>query len=553
MDFPGLALSTDVFSASNKGSFPIKAFQVCKTYPKTGLASLNKKISFKIKITLKISKGKNSMKILLVYPKYPETFWSLNYALKFISKKASHPPLGLLTVAAMLPGEWEKKVVDMNVTALADKDLEWADYVFISAMSVQTASVRTVINRCKEKGVKTVAGGPLFTVGHQNFEDIDHFVLNEAEVTLPLFLTDLKNGCAGHVYTSRETPDIRKTPAPLWGLINIKKYATMSLQYSRGCPFNCEFCNIPALYGHKVRTKAKVQVLNELEKLYKLGWRGDVFFVDDNFIGNRRGLKQEILPGLAEWMKGKRHPFSFNTEASIDLSDDPELMRLMVRAGFNSVFVGIETPNEESLAECNKAQNRNRDLIACVKRIQNSSLYVTGGFIVGFDNDPPSIFDRLSAFIQETGIVPAMVGLLNAPRGTRLYQRLVKEGRLLGDISGDNMDCSINFVPKMDFSTLIKGYKDVLGKIYAPEHYYKRIKNFLREYRPAQKRSFYFHLNYISAFLKTILFLGILEKERIYYWRLCLWSLFRRPKLFPMAITFSIYGFHFRKIFEKHM
>lgn len=494
------------------------------------------------------------MKILLVYPKYPDTFWSLKYALKFISKKATHPPLGLLTVAAMLPKEWEKKLVDMNVTTLRDKDLECADYVFISAMSIQKASVKQVITRCQKMGIKIIAGGPLFTIGCEDFEDIghiDHFVLNEAEITLPAFLEDLKNGCAKRIYTSKELPDMQNTPIPLWELINMKKYAIMSIQYSRGCPFSCEFCNIPALYGHKVRTKSKAQIVAELESLYSQGWRGDVFFVDDNFIGNKKRLEEEILPAMIEWMERKRYPFSFNTEASIDLSDDEELMQLMVKAGFTSVFVGIETPNEESLTECNKVQNKNRDLVACVKKIQKFGLQVQGGFIVGFDHDPPSIFERLSTFIQESGIVTAMVGLLNAPHSTKLYQRLVKEGRLLKDVSGDNTDFSINFTPKMNYEILIKGYERILSRIYSPEPYFKRVMTFLREYEPFEKKAFHFRCNYLGAFFKSILFLGIIDKERVYYWKLFFWSLFRRPQLFHLAITFAIYGFHFRKIFEN--
>ena len=493
------------------------------------------------------------MKILLVYPKYLDTFWSFKGALKFISKKATHPPLGLLTVAAMLPKEWEKKLIDMNVTTLRDKDLEWADFVFVSAMSIQKASVKEVISRCKKIDIKIVAGGPLFTIGYEGFEDVDHFVLNEAEITLQPFLEDLKNGRAQHIYTSQERPDIQKTPLPLWDLIDMKKYAIMSIQYSRGCPYDCEFCNISALYGRKVRTKSETQIISELEDLYSQGWRGDIFFVDDNFVGRKRKLKEEILPAIIEWMERKRHPFSFYTEASIDLSDDDELMQCMVKAGFTSVFVGIETPNEESLVECNKVQNRNRDLVACVKKIQKFGLQVVGGFIVGFDSDPPSIFERLSVFIQESGIVTAMVGLLNAPRSTSLYQRLVKEGRLLKDVSGDNTDFSINFIPKMDYEMLIKGYKKILSRIYSPEPYYKRVREFLREYRPSQRKAFRFNFSYVGAFFKTILFLGIIERERVYYWKLFLWSLFRRPQLFHLALTFAIYGFHFRKIFGNYL
>ncbi|TET98784.1 MAG: DUF4070 domain-containing protein [Candidatus Stahlbacteria bacterium] len=493
------------------------------------------------------------MKVILVYPRYPDTFWSFKYALKFISKKATHPPLGLLTVATMLPEEWEKKLVDMNVTTLREKDLEWADFVFVSAMSIQKASVKEVISKCKKMGIKIVAGGPLFTTGYEEFEDVDYFVLNEAEVTLPPFLEDLKNGCAKHIYTSKELPDIQKTPIPLWELVDMRKYASMNIQYSRGCPFNCEFCDIPVLYGHKVRTKSREQILAELESLYFQGWRDGVFFVDDNFIGNKRKLKKKILPAIIEWMEREKYPFYFNTEASIDLSDDEELMQLMVKAGFDSVFVGIETPNEESLAECNKLQNKNRDLVSCVRKIHKFGLQVQGGFIVGFDNDPPSIFKRLIAFIQESGIITAMVGLLNAPRGTKLYQRLVKEDRLLNDISGDNTDFSINFIPRMDYETLIKGYKKIVSRIYSPKHYYERVMRFLKEYNPLQKKAFHFHFNYLGAFFKSILLLGIKEKGRCYYWKLFFWSLFRRPRLFPLAITFSIYGFHFRKIVENYL
>jgi radical SAM superfamily enzyme YgiQ (UPF0313 family) len=493
------------------------------------------------------------MKILFVYPNYPETFWSFKYALKFIGKKATHPPLGLLTVAALLPQEWEKKLVDMNVTTLKDTDIEWADYVFISAMSIQTEPVKRLIERCKRLGVKIVAGGPLFTTGYEEFEGVDHFVLNEAEITLPLFLEDLQNGCARHLYTSQALSDIDKTPIPLWELIDMKKYAIMSLQYSRGCPYHCEFCDIPFLYGNKVRIKGKDSIIAELESLHAHGWRGEVFFVDDNFIGNTRKLKREFLPALIEWMERKGCPFVFNTEASIDLADDEELMHVMVQAGFTGVFVGIETPNEASLAECNKIQNKNRDLIASVKKIQGSGLNVTAGFIIGFDNDPPSIFERLTTFIQESGIVSAMVGLLNAPRGSKLYERLLKEGRILQEVTGDNTDFTINFMPRMDYETLIRGYGRVINSIYSSEPYYQRMKMFLKDFKYTQKKTFQFHFYYLTAFLRSILFLGIIDKERVYYWKIFFWSLFKRTQLFPWALVFAVYGYQYRKVFGKYL
>lgn len=495
------------------------------------------------------------MNVLLVYPRCPDTFWSFRHALRFISRKAACPPLGLLTVAALLPVKWEKRLVDMNVSELTDREIAWADYVFIGAMSVQQESARSVIRRCKSLGAKIVAGGPLFTARDDDFagEDVDHFVLGEAEITLPLFLKDLAAGNPQAVYTTGEWADIRTTPVPLWDLIRLQHYATMSLQYSRGCPYDCEFCDITVLYGRTPRTKDKEQVIAELESLYVRGWRGNLFLVDDNFIGNKTKVKRDILPAIIEWMEAREYPFTFSTEASINLADDEELARLMVRAGFNSVFVGIETMNEESLIECGKVKNQNRDLIGSVRKIQQLGMEVQGGFIVGFDSDPDSIFDRLSGFIQESGIATAMVGLLNAPRGTRLYERLQKEGRLLHTISGDNTDSSMNFRPKMSRETLISGYRRILQSIYAPKHYYARVKHFLRQYQPVRRGRFRLHGNQLSALCKSAVVLGVVGPERLHYWKLFFWSLLRRPRLFPEAITLAIYGFHFRKVFQQHL
>lgn len=489
----------------------------------------------------------------MVYPQYPDTFWSFKHALKFISKKAAFPPLGLLTVAAMLPREWEKKLVDMNLTSLTDKDIEWADYVFISAMSVQKDSAKNVISRCKHLDTRIVAGGPLFTMEQEEFQELDHLVLNEAEVTLPLFLEDLKNGCAKHTYTANEWPDINTTPIPAWELANIKKYSSMSIQYSRGCPFDCEFCDIVVLNGHKPRTKDKNNIIKELDTLYNRGWRSSVFVVDDNFIGNKRKLKEETLPAMINWMEQKKYPFSLNTEASINLADDEELIKLMVKAGFDAVFIGIETPNEESLTECSKSQNKNRDMVVAVRKLQNFGLQVQGGFIVGFDNDPLSIFEKQINFIQKSGIVTAMVGLLNAPHGTRLYHRLKKENRLITAFTGNNTDCSINFIPKMNYDTLINGYKNILNTIYSPKKYYERVNNFLKDYKPRAKNSSEkIRFEHIKAFIRTAWILGIKEKGRKYYWRLLAWTLLRRPHSLVMSITLAIYGFHFRKVVDSY-
>ena len=491
------------------------------------------------------------MKIVLLYPEFPDTFWSFKHALKFVHKKAGAPPLGLLTVAAMLPPEWEKRLVDLNITNLSAKDLAWADAVFISAMIVQRESARAAIARCKEAGVMVVAGGPLFTMEYEQFPQVDHFVLNEAELTLPPFLADLANGRAQHLYTTTDFPDIHLTPAPLWRLADFKHYDTVSIQFSRGCPYRCDFCNITSLLGHRPRTKTAPQIIAELDSLYALGWRRNIFFVDDNFIGNKKQIKEEVLPALIAWRKDKSG-LPFSTEASINLADDPELLSLMVQAGFDTVFVGIETPNEDSLAECSKNQNKNRDLVESVKRLQRAGLQVQGGFIVGFDNDPPSIFQQQIDFIQESGIVTAMVGLLQAPPGTRLFERLQKEGRLVNSMSGDNVDGTTNIIPKMGLDSLRQGYRQLLDHIYAPQFYYDRVITFLNEYHPPEIRT-YLDLQYVLALGRSIYRLGIRGVERIHYWRLFFWTLFRRPRLFPLAITLAIMGYHFRQVAELHV
>jgi radical SAM superfamily enzyme YgiQ (UPF0313 family) len=492
------------------------------------------------------------MNILLVYPQYPVTFWSFKYALKFIAKKASLPPLGLLTVAAMLPQEWNQRLVDLNTEKLTDADIRWADYVLISAMSIQKESADSIIERCRLLGTKVIAGGPHFTAYAEDYGHVDHLILNEAEITLPLFLADLAQGKPQRVYTSPLWADLSKTPLPRFDLMQMKHYASMNIQYSRGCPFDCDFCNITVLYGRIPRTKDAGQVVAELEALYLRGWRGSVFMVDDNFIGNKGKLKKELLPAILDWMERRKHPFKLFTEVSINLADDGELMQLMVRAGFDQVFVGIESPNEESLVECGKHQNQNRDLIANVRKIQHAGLEVQAGFIVGFDKDPVTIFERLTSFIQESGIVTAMVGLLNAPTGTKLHRRLEQEGRIIKNQTGDNTDFSINFVSKMNNDTLVNGYRQILGTIYSPKHYYARVRKFLQEYQPPKKLQSHFKFMYVRAMAQSVVRLGILGRERYQYWKLFFWSLVRKPRLFPLAITFSIYGFHFRQVLLRH-
>jgi radical SAM superfamily enzyme YgiQ (UPF0313 family) len=424
--------------------------------------------------------------------------------------------------------------------------------VFVSAMIVQGRSVEEVVGRCNRLGRKVVAGGPLFTMAEERLAGVSHFVLGEAEVTLPLFLKDLAAGCPKPVYESSERPELHETPLPLWSLIDVRHYATMNIQYSRGCPFDCEFCDIAFLNGHVPRTKDRHELIRELDAIYAMGWHGSVFIVDDNFIGNKKKLKAEILPAMAAWSAKRGFPFSFYTEASINLADDEELMNLMTSAGFNRVFIGIETPNEDSLSECNKSQNRGRDLAESVKKIQNHGFEVQGGFIVGFDNDPLSIFRSQINFIEKTGIVTAMVGLLNAPRGTRLYQRLKKENRLVADMTGDNTDCSLNFVPKMNRDMLIDGYKHILATIYSPKPYYRRITTFLKEYKPPKLRfAKAFKFYHIPAFFRTIWVLGIVDKGRPHFWQLFGATIFRRPRLLAISLNLAVFGLHFRKVAEK--
>lgn len=488
------------------------------------------------------------MKILLVYPETPPTFWSFKDALKFVSKKAAEPPLGLITVAAMLPVEWEKKLVDLNVSKLYDADIARADYVFLTGMNVHLRSFKEIVRRCNKLGVKVVAGGPLCTTQYKEILGVDHFILNEAEITLPQFLKDLRKGNPKHVYETVDFPDVSYTPIPLWELLDMKKYASMSLQYSRGCPYDCEFCSITMLNGRKPRAKSADQFIAELNRLYELGWRGGISVVDDNFIGNKRKLKTEFLPALINWSKDRKYPFFFITEVSINLADDDELMKLMMEAGFNSVFVGIETPNSDSLTECGKAINLKRNLVDSVLKMQRNGMLVSGGFIVGFDNDTESVFDEQIDFIQQSGIANAMVGLLNAPTGTKLFKRLREEGRLLDMFSGNNMDASINFIPKMNYVDLIKGYSRLLNTIYSQEEYYKRLKTFLKEYKVPDWTSKKLTVDQIKAFFRLLLRLGLFEKGKKYFWKLFFISLWKYPRKFPTAMTLAVYGFHFRRV-----
>ncbi|HEY5909967.1 MAG TPA: B12-binding domain-containing radical SAM protein [Verrucomicrobiae bacterium] len=486
------------------------------------------------------------MKILLLCPPTPETFWSFKHVLRFVSKRSTFPPLGLLTVAALLPAEWELRLVDMNVEPLSDEDMRWADYVMLSAMIVHKAAVSGLVERCRRFSKPVIAGGPLFSTGRETFPHIQHFVLGEAEDLMPQIIEDLRSGTLRPLYTAPDRPDVTRSPVPRWDLVDLRHYVTMAVQFSRGCPFDCEFCDIPGMNGHVPRTKTPVQLVAELEQLRLRGWKDMVFVVDDNFIGNKKQTKA-LLRELIKWRTLTRSPIGFLTEASANLADDPELCDLMVRAGFKKVFVGIETPSAESLEECRKLQNCHRDLAETVKILQRAGLEVMGGFIVGFDHDGPDIFKRQFEFIQHSGVVTAMVGLLNALPETRLYRRLKKEGRLESDSTGNNTEARLNFRPKLSREFLINGYRDLMKRLYEPRHYYQRIRTFLERQQPCGP-----HLGVsrpdLEAFVKSLWLLGVWHQGRLAYWRLLVTALLRRPRQFPKAMELAIIGYHFRRV-----
>jgi radical SAM superfamily enzyme YgiQ (UPF0313 family) len=485
-------------------------------------------------------------KVLMIYPEIPETFWSFKHSLKFIGKKSSFPPLSLLTVAALLPERFEARIVDLNVDKLRPKTLAWADLVFVSAMLVQKDSLERVISRCKALGKVVVAGGPYPTSSYESIEGVDHFVLGEAEITLAPFIADWEAGAAKRVYRSEERADLALTPPPRYDLVDMRRYSSMLLQYSRGCPFSCEFCEIVELFGRRPRVKGARQFLAEVESIYALGYRGSVFIVDDNFIGNKIEVKK-LLPALARWQEERGRPFSFFTEASVDLAKDEELLDLMVSAGFNMAFVGIETPVEASLALTNKRQNLGVSLLDSVRRIQEKGIEVTGGFILGFDADPADIAERQISFIRESGISTAMVGLLTALPGTRLYRRLFSEGRILGESTGENTHArELNFVPRMAKSELIAAYAAVLKAIYEPKAYFERCLTLLKRLprRASVNRSF-------PGFLATLANIRALVMSLVgqgfssygaHYFRFLGSVLRERAWLFPKAVELAILG-----------
>ncbi|MBK8270964.1 MAG: B12-binding domain-containing radical SAM protein [Planctomycetes bacterium] len=486
------------------------------------------------------------MNILLVYPATPPTFWSFTHVLPFISKKAAFPPLGLLTVAAMLPNDWNLQLIDLNVMALSDAHIDWADYVMVSGMIVHADSARNIIQQAAARSKPVIAGGPLFITGHERFPEVHHFVLAEAEEIMAEFVADMNIGALKRYYRSSRRPDLTHSPIPRWDLIHPKDYATMSVQFSRGCPFNCDFCDIIVMNGRVPRVKTSEQMIAELESLAASGWKGPVFFVDDNFIGNKAKVKVFLRELIAK-QRSAHLRFRFLTQASLNIVDDLELMDLMVEAGFKSLFIGIESPSEDSLVECAKAQNTKRDLVSAVRIIHNKGMEVMGGFIVGFDSDKPSIFERQLQFIQEAGVVTAMVGLLTALPETRLFARLKAEGRILSHSTGNNLDAILNFVPRLDRKMLIDGYRELVRQLYTPRAYYRRIISFLKEYHPAGPSARLCRSD-VKAFLRSLWVMGVARKGRREYWKFVLRSFVFHRQAFVEAMRLAITGFHFRRI-----
>jgi radical SAM superfamily enzyme YgiQ (UPF0313 family) len=490
------------------------------------------------------------MKVLLVYPEFPETYWSFSHAISFEGKRSAFPPLGLLTVSALLPDEWERRLVDLNIESLKPADLDWADLVFASAMLVQKDSLRRIVRQCKERGKRVVVGGPYITTGAADLPEADHIFLGEAETTLPEFVRDLERGELKRIYQATERPDLIHSPIPDFQLADLSQYSAMSVQYSRGCPFQCEFCDIIEIYGRSPRTKSNEQVLGELDALLRLGWRGTVFVVDDNFIGNKRNVKK-LLPELIAWSERHNHPFSFLTEASVNLAEDEELLNGMRQAGFRRVFIGIETPVTESLKETQKHQNMRHDLLDSVRKIQSYGMEVMAGFIVGFDNDPEDIFERQIDFIRESAIPLAMVGLLQALPETQLWRRLEREGRLLKESSGNNTDGSINFIPRMDAKRLVEGYKSILQSIYSPREYYQRALDCLeRIVAKTPEPRLGGPMDDIMALFRVVYTLGVRDRARREFWRYLRLVVYHHRNNLAVAVRMAALGYHFRKLIE---
>ena len=489
-------------------------------------------------------------RILLVYPEIPATYWSMRHAIRLIGKKGLMPPLGLLSIAGYFPeDEFELTLVDMNVRRLRDRDLAKADLVMLSAMLVQKASFFEVVARCGRMGIPVAAGGPYPSACQEDMTGIDHLILDEGEVTLPRFIADWRAGRASRVYTDEAKPPLDAAPMPRFDLIEASDYANMPLQFSRGCPFNCEFCDIVSLFGRVPRTKSPARFISELEELLRIGYRGTVFVVDDNFIGNKARVK-ELLRELAPWQAAEGYPFKLSTEASVDLARDEELLDLMVESNFTMVFLGLESPAESSLECAGKRQNLSIDPVAAVEAIQKKGIEVSGGFIIGFDADPPGICDEQIRFVKKLAVPMAMVGLLTALPRTALRDRLQREGRLLEQSGGDNThSASFNFRTVLPETRLLEGYFRVLAEIYRPRAYFDRCLDLLGRFPDWRRKRRPGETGAVTPrnllYLVRSLFVQGFSRYGAEYLRFVVKAARISPGLVETFMTFAVQGRHF--------
>src|SRR5215469_8794702 len=492
-----------------------------------------------------------AIKVLMIWPRFPASFWSFEKIMEILPKKAIHPPLGLLTVAALCPKTWELRLIDRAVEDLEESDLKWADLVMLSGMHVQKDDIHALLRRARALGKRTMVGGPYASSEPEVLARLaDHVVVGEPDEVFGEIAADLERGTARPMYVISEKPDVTKTPVARFDLLKINKYASMAVQFSRGCPFQCEFCDIITIYGRKLRTKAPAQLLSELDALYALGWRDQVFVVDDNFIGNhKRAL--ELAQSLQGWQHSHRQPFFFYTEASLDLAQRPELIEAMVKANFFYVFVGIESPSKRSLAEVKKFQNLRRDPLECIRTLQNGGLWVTGGFIIGFDSDSETIFEDQREFIERAAIPWAMAGFLQAPPTTPLYERMRNEGRLLENSAATSNFSPPNFRTRLPLPFLLQGYRDTLSALYSPSGYFNRCLNSLSHWttRPEQTGKAQYPFKRMAATaLRSVFKQGVLASYRGEYWKF-LFQVLRRHRHTPaklrMGITLLFSAHHF--------
>jgi radical SAM superfamily enzyme YgiQ (UPF0313 family) len=489
------------------------------------------------------------MRVLLLYPQFPKSFWSFEKALELVDRKAMLPPLGLATVAAILPQSWEFKLVDHNVRPVTEAEWEWADLVILSAMIVQKEDFAAQIQAAKRRGKLVAVGGPYATaLPHEaRGSGADYLILDEGEITLPLFIEAIERGdLSGEFRADGVKPDVTTTPIPRFDLLEFDAYDSLSVQFSRGCPFQCEFCDIIVLYGRKPRTKTPEQLLAELERLYELGWRRSIFMVDDNFIGNKRNVKL-LLKELKPWMAEHNYPFRFNTEASVDLANDPELMDLMVDCNFNAVFLGIETPDEESLALTQKFQNTRESLSESVEAIAKSGLRVMAGFIIGFDGEKAGAGDRIVRFVEKTTIPTAMFSMLQALPDTALLHRLKKEERLLEQDSGMNQTTLMNFIPTRPMEEIAREYVEAFWTLYDPMSYLNRTYRHFRMLGAPRCPSKVRQVNWVNirALLTIFWRQGVVRKTRWQFWINFFNILRHNPKVWEPYLGVCALGEHF--------